>query len=81
MTSLSLLSIDLNGLGYGRGLNMLQLGRSARLICISHPTGWMMGCINQNMLNSYNRLNNRLYNRLFNRLDNRLDNRDIVYNK
>ena len=47
MTSLSLLSIGRNGLGHGRGLFRLRLGRSVRLICIIHPTGWMMGCVNQ----------------------------------
>ena len=25
----------------------LRLARSATLICITHPTGWMLGCMNQ----------------------------------
>jgi len=58
MTSLSLLSIGRNGLDHGRGLNRLRLGRSARFICINHPTGWMMDCMNQTW---YNRLDSRLY--------------------
>ena len=33
----------------GRGIR-LQLGRSARLICIIQPTGWMTGCMNQTCL-------------------------------
>jgi len=34
-------------LGHGHGLRRLRLGRLARLICIIHPTSWMMGCMNQ----------------------------------
>ena len=77
-----LLSIGWNGLGHGRGLNRIRLGRPARLICIIHPTGWMMGCMNQTCWIhttgwtagwscSYTRYS-RLFNRLFNWLDNRL---------
>jgi len=44
MTSLSLLLI---GLGHGHGFDRQWLSRSTRIICIIHPTGWMMGCMNE----------------------------------
>jgi len=66
MTPLSLLSTGWNRLGHGRGLSRLWLGRSARLICIIHPTGWITdGLHESNMLNSYNWLNNRFDNELY----------------
>jgi len=61
MTLLSMLSINQNGMGRGRGLSRVWPGHSARFICIIHPTDWMMGCMNQaSMLNSYNQLYNWL---------------------